>query len=341
MLQLKELTEINSVCGNEHAVRNKLKEMVSPYATEVTVDSMGNLIAFKKGLKPGGKKVVISAHMDEVGFIVTDINDDGYIKFSSVGSVDPRIMLAQRVVIGDDKVPGVMGVKAVHLQTADERQKVIQYKNMYIDIGASSKDDASSKVHRGDYIAFDSSYREFGDGMVKAKALDDRVGCAIMAELIKYDYENDIYFAFTTQEEIGVRGATIVAKRVKPEIAIMLESTTCADTAGSEPHEYVTEIGKGSAISLMDRSGHSDRELNSFITNLAEEKQIEYQYKKSGMGGNETRAYQTSALPCRTAAISLPTRYLHSPVSSAKLSDIEKMYDLLKAICENIHRFEI
>ena len=339
MLQLKELTEINSVCGNESAVRNRLKEMVAPYATEVTVDSMGNLIAFKKGLKPGGKKVVISAHMDEVGFIVTDITDDGYLKFSSVGGVDPRIMLAQRVVIGDDKVPGVMGIKAVHLQSADERQKVIQYSSMYIDIGASSKDDASSKVHRGDYVAFDSDYREFGEGHVKAKALDDRVGCAIMAELVKYDYENDIYFAFATQEEIGVRGAMVVSRRIKPDVAIMLESTTCADTAGSEPHEYVTELGKGAAISLMDRSGISDRELNSFITKIADENSVEYQYKKTGMGGNETRAYQTASLPCRTAAISLPTRYLHSPVSCAKLSDIEKMYDLLKVVCENIHKF--
>lgn len=339
MLQLKELTEINSVCGNEGALRSKLKEMLSPYATEITIDSMGNLIAFKRGLKSGAKKVVISAHMDEVGFIVTDITDDGYLKFSPVGGVDSRIMLAQRVVIGNDNIPGVVGIKAVHLQSPDERQQVIKCSSMYIDIGASSKEEASSKVHRGDYIAFDSAYREFGEGNVKAKAIDDRVGCAIMAELIKYDYENDIYFAFTTQEEIGVRGATIVARRIQPEVAIMLEATTCADTAGCEPHEYVTELGKGPAISIMDRSGYSDRELNKFIVKVADENKVEYQYKKTGMGGNETRAYQTAALPCKTAAISLPTRYLHSPVSCAKLSDIEKMYNLVKAICENIHKF--
>lgn len=339
MLQLRELTEINSVSGNESAIRTKIREMVAPYATEITVDSMGNLIAFKKGNGNKGKKTVIGAHMDEVGFIVSDITDDGYIKFKSVGGIDPRIMLAQRVVIGDNKVPGVMGVKAVHLQSPEERQSVIKEKSMYIDIGASSKEEAAAKVQRGNYIAFDSPYREFGDGFVKAKAIDDRIGCAIMAELIKYDYENDIYFVFTTQEEVGVRGATVAARRIKADVAIMLESTTCSDVAGVKEHEYATELNKGPVISLMDRGAYSDRELNRFIESLAKEHNIEYQYKKTAMGANESRAYQISSLPCKTAAISLPTRYIHSPVSCAKLSDMEKMYELVRVICENIHKF--
>ncbi len=339
MLQLKELTLINSVSGNEGAIRKELLSMTEPYATEITVDTMGNIIAFKKGTEPGGKKVVIGAHMDEVGFIVTDITDDGYIRFKSVGGVDPRIMLAQKVLIGDDKIPGVIGVKAVHLQSPSERKSVIKESEMYIDIGATSGDEVRSKVDKGDYIAFDSAYRELGGGVIKAKALDDRVGCAIMAELIKYDYPNDIYFVFTCQEEVGVRGATVAARRIGADIAIMLEATTCSDIAGAEPHEYATELGKGPAISLMDRGAYSDIELTRFITELADQEGIAYQYKKTGFGANESRAYQTASLPCRTAAISLPARYIHSPVSCGKLSDIDAMYKLAKAVCHNIHRF--
>jgi len=339
MLRIKELTEINSVSGNEHAIRNVLKTMVEPYANEITTDTMGNLIAFKKGKANTSKRVVLSAHMDEVGFIVSEIGDDGYIKFKSVGGIDPRIMLAQGVVIGDGCIKGVMGVKAVHLQSSDERKRVIKEEDMYIDIGATSLEEASQRVQKGDYISFDSPYREMGDGVIKAKALDDRIGCAIMAELIKYDYDSDIYFVFTTQEEVGTRGAIVASRRIKADVAIMLEATTCSDIAGAKPHEYATEFNRGPVISLMDRGAYSDMELNAFITGIANEKGIEFQYKKTGMGANESRAYQVSSVPCKTAAISLPTRYIHSPVSCAKISDIEKMYDLTRAVCENIHRF--
>lgn len=339
MLQIKEFTEINAVSGNEKAMRDKIIECITPYATDITVDTIGNVIAFKKGTIDGGKKFVLSAHMDEVGFIVSDVTEDGYIKFKSVGGIDPRIMLAQRVVIGDDRIPGIMGIKAVHLQSPEERKNVVKEKDMYIDIGATSKEGALAKVQKGDYISFDSDYRELGDDIIKAKALDDRVGCAIMTELIKYSYPNDIYFCFTVQEEVGVRGATVAARRIKADMALMLEATTCADTAGSEPHEYATQLGKGPVLSIMDRGAYSDRELNKFIEDIAKREGIEYQYKKTGMGANESRAYQISSLPCKTAAISLPARYIHSPVSCGKKSDIDKMYLLAKAICENIHSF--
>ena len=339
MLQIKELTSIDAVSGNEEALRCKLKEMIQPYASEITIDTMGNLIAFKKGTNSGEKKVVLSAHMDEVGFIVCDITSDGYIEFKSVGGVDPRILLAQRVVVGDDKIPGVIGVKAVHLQSPDERKSIIKEKDMYIDIGASGAEEASSKVKKGDYISFVSQYRELGDGMIKAKALDDRVGCAILCELIKHSYPNDIYFVFTTQEEVGVRGATVAARRIKADVAIMLESTTCSDVAGVKEAEYATELGKGPVISIMDRGAYSDRELNKFITDVAGENNIVFQYKKTGMGANEARAYQISTLPCRATAISLPTRYIHSPVSCARREDMDTMYELAKTVCENIHRF--
>lgn len=339
MLQLKELTEINAVSGDEGAVRRKIREMILPYADSVTVDTMGNVIAYKKGSCPTGKKVIFSAHMDEVGFIVSDITDEGYVKFKSVGGLDDRILLSQRVVIGDKKVPGVIGIKAVHLQSPEERKSIIKEKNMYIDIGASDFDEAEKMVQKGDYIAFDSPYRELGNGIIKAKALDDRVGCALLCELVKRTYENDIYFCFCVQEEVGCRGATVLAKRLCADAAIILECTTASDTPGTNEHLMATVVGDGPALSIMDKGSYSDRKLNDFIVSLAGENRLKFQYKKSGFGGNDARAYQTSSLPCRTAVISLPARYIHSPVSCASASDIESMLALSACVAENIHTF--
>lgn len=339
MLEIKELTQINSVSGNEGAIRKKLLEMITPFADNIEIDTMGNLIAFKKGISSGGKKVILSSHMDEVGFIVSDITEEGYLSFKSVGGIDPRIMLCQKVLIEDGNVRGVLGVKAVHLQTPEERKNIIKEKDMYIDIGAKSCEEAEEFVKKGDYIAFDSPYREFGDGVIKAKAIDDRAGCAILAELIKESYDNDIYFCFSVQEEVGVRGATVIARKLKADVAITIEATTASDVAGAKPNEYATEFGKGPVLSVMDKGSYSDRELNRFIVGLCEDKKLLYQFKKSSFGGNDARAYQTSSLPCKTAVISIPSRYIHSPVSCAKKSDIEGTYRLAKAICENIHKF--
>lgn len=339
MLQLKELTQIDAVSGNEGAMRKKILDMVSPYATEVSVDTMGNVIAYKKGTASSGKKLIMSAHMDEVGFIVSDITDDGYIKFKSVGGIDERIMLAQRVIVGERSIPGVMGIKAVHLQSPEERKNVVKEKDMYIDIGAGSKEEAQNLTQKGDYIAFDSPYREIGNSMIKAKALDDRVGCAILAELIKGSYHNDIWFCFCVQEEVGCRGATVLSRRIKADAAIVLESTTASDTPGTPAHCRASVVGEGAVISVMDRGSYSDRELNDFIINLAKENNISFQYKKSGFGGNDARAYQTSSVPCKTAAVSIPCRYIHSPVSCAKTQDIVSVFELSKHIAQNIHNF--
>lgn len=339
MFSIKEYTEINSVSGDEGRIREKILADIKPYADKITVDSMGNVIAFKKGTSENGKKIIISAHMDEVGFIISDITEEGFLKFKEVGGIDPRILLAQRVVIGENGVNGVMGVKAVHLQGADERRRVIKQQEMYIDIGASSKAEAEKLVSKGDYAAFDSGYAELGGGVIKAKALDDRVGCAIMAELIKYRYAADLYFCFSVQEEVGTRGSMVVARSIGADAAIVLESTTCSDIAGLKPHEYATSFGDGPVLSLMDNASYSDIELNRFIINLAKENKLDFQFKRTAMGGNDARSYQTASLPCKTAVISLPCRYIHSPVSCAVKSDIEKMYLLAECVLENIHKF--
>lgn len=332
---LKELTELNGVSGNEGSVRHFIKERIAPYADEITIDSMGNVIALKKGTGTSKKRIGFCAHMDEVGFILSKITDEGYIKFKPVGGIDERILLSKRVVIGENRVPGVIGIKAIHLQSEDDRKKIISQKDMYIDIGAGSKEEAEEAVSLGDYIAFDSDYAEFGDGRIKAKALDDRAGCAILLECIKKEYKNDIYFCFSVQEETGLRGATIIAHRLELDVAVVVEGTTAADVPFVKEGEQATVLGKGPVISFFDRGVIQNRELVSFIVSIAREKGIPYQHKSFGSGGNDTRAFIDRGGSCATGAISVPCRYIHSPVSVADAKDLQSTLELVEYVAEN------
>lgn len=336
---LKILTEIDAVSGNENALRDFLISQLSSYADDIIKDSIGNLVFFKKGRNPSGKKIALFAHMDEIGMIVTDITDDGYIKFDEVGGIDDRIMLSQKVTVGENKISGVIGVKAVHLQSKSERKDVIKMDKMYIDIGAGSREEAEKYVHKGDYIAFKSDFTNLYGKRFKAKAIDDRAGCAVLVELIKKTYDEDIYFCFTVQEETGLRGARVLTRRINPDVALILEATTSSDTPFCEKHLHATTLGKGPALSFMDRSAYFDTELTRFVASLADKKNIKYQYKLSSNGGNEAGAVQTSADGCRVCAISLPCRYIHSPVSVADMSDFEAMKSLVEEFLVNAHEF--
>ncbi len=338
---LKTLSEIDAVSGNETAISDYLISALSGKCSEYFKDSIGNLIFYKKGKNPSGKKIGVFAHMDEVGFIVNNITDDGYIKFSQVGGMDDRILLAQKVTVGDNKLNGVIGIKAVHLQSKDERKKVVKTEDMYIDIGAKSKEDALKYVHKGDYIAFDSKFEKLHGNYIKCKAIDDRAGCAIIAGLIEKEYDEDIYFCFTVQEETGLRGARVLTRRLNPDIAFILESTTASDTAFSPKHLYATSLGCGPVISLMDRASYSDKELNSFVVDIADKNGIKYQYKLTSNGGNDAGAIQSSASGCRVCSISLPTRYIHSPSCVADTSDFEAMKKLVYMTLLQIHKFEL
>ena len=337
---LKTLTELSGVSGNEKNVADYIYSQLVPYADSATKDTMGNLIFYKKGKNPTGKKVAVFAHMDEVGFIVTDITDDGYIKFSAVGGIDDRILLAQRVFVGKASVCGVIGIKAVHLQSKDERGKVIKIDEMYIDIGTATKEEAQKVVAKGDYITFDSHYQTLSGDKFKAKAIDDRAGCAIIMDLVKEAYDSDIYFCFTVQEETGLRGAQVLSRRINPDIALVLEATTASDTAFSPKHLYATTLGKGPVITNMDRGAYSDKELNSFITQIANDNSIPYQNKLTSNGGNDSRQIQTGASGCKVSSISLPCRYIHSPVSVANINDYNAMKKLVLKVLENIHKFK-
>lgn len=331
---LKELTGLGGISGDEGRVRDFIKDQIKPYVDEMTVDTMGNLIAFKKGTDSSGKAIGFCAHMDEVGMIVTKITDGGYIKFKAVGNLDQRILLSKRVCIGDKGIEGVMGIKAIHQQTPSERKKVVELKDMYIDIGAKDKEQAEEVVSLGDSITFISDYTEFGNGRVKAKALDDRAGCAALIEAVKGTYKNDLYFCFSTREEIGTRGATIIAHRLQLDAVFIVEGTTAADTPFVEDYKKATRLGEGPAVSLKDNGSISDKRLIKFITDVASEKGIKYQLKRSAAGGNDAKAFVTSGGSCAVATVSLPCRYIHSPVSVADLKDYENTVALVKAIAE-------
>lgn len=332
---LKELTDLNGVSGNEEQVRAFITSQIAPYADEVTVDSIGNLIVLKKGRQSGGKKIALCSHMDEVGFILSSITDDGYLKFKAVGGIDERILLSKRVTVGKNKIPGVIGIKAVHLRTEEERKSVIKLKDMYIDIGAKDKEDAEKHVSLGDYIAFDSDYTELGGGKIKAKAIDDRAGCAILIECMKKDYEHDMYFCFTVQEETGLKGAYVAAHRLGLDAAFIVEATTAADVPFSEKHQYSTRLGAGPVVSVMDRGSVADKRLTEYLFRLADENGIKYQLKQSTFGGNDARAFQTGGGACAVASVSLPCRYIHSPVCVANSADFNEMLRLMRCAAEN------
>lgn len=324
---VKELCNLPAPSGFEDAVRDYIRERVS--ADEIYTDSMGNLICHKKGK---GKKVMVCAHMDEVGFIITEITDKGFLKFSALGGVETAVICSKKVLIGKNKVPGIISAKAIHLQRRSEELVPLKYRDLCIDIGAKDKDRAKELVSLGDFAVFDGEYTEFGENLVKSKALDDRAGCAVLLELMKEDYDNDMYFVFTVQEEVGVRGATIATSRIKPDIALVLEGTTCSDVHGSKPHNQVTNLGGGAVMTAMDGAAISDKKYFDYIKKTAEEHNIPLQIKRTTRGGTDAGAIQRSGIGVKTAVLAVPCRYLHSPVSVAHKDDIESVYRLAKAV---------
>ena len=332
---LKALCALDGVSGDEDRVRDFIRRQAEPWAETVRTDALGNLIVHKRGRKPAGNKLLLCAHMDEVGLIVTRATEDGFLRFDFVGGVDRRVALGKPVVLGPNKIPGVIGMKAIHMLSAEERKKVPKTEALYLDIGAADKEEALSKVPLGTYGAFVGEPEELGDGLLKAKAIDDRVGCAILLELLKEDLPLDVTFAFTAQEEVGTRGAFGAAFSVTPEVALVLETTTAADLPEIEGVRRVCAPGMGPVISYMDGGTIYDRSLFETLRRLAEERQIPWQVKEYIAGGNDARTIQRSKAGVRVAALSAAVRYLHAPASVGSLSDFEDMLKLTRAFLEH------
>lgn len=328
---LKELCLINGTSGDESKVRDYIINQIKDYC-EYSVDNMGSIIAYKKGKKAPKQKISINAHMDEVGFIITGITDDGYLRFTSVGGIDSRVCLDRIVTVGKKAVKGVIGDKAFHLLSYDEKDSCPSFDDLLIDIGATSKDEAEQYVSLGDFAYFDCDYIELGNGYIKAKALDDRIGCMLMIELIKSELEYDTVFCFNVQEEVGLRGSKCTSYAVDADIAIVLESTTAGDLDGVSGADRVCVLGDGPVISFMDNRTIYDRELFELGFAVAKENNIPAQTKTAVAGGNDAGAIQTSGDGARVMAISLPTRYIHSGASVVKTSDIDDTRRLLKAL---------
>lgn len=332
---LKDLCLLNAVSGNEESVRNFIIDKIKEFC-EYSVDNLGNVIALRKGRKTPDKKLMVAAHTDEVGLIITSIRSDGTLTFDAVGGIDSAVIIGKKVKIGKAELNGVVGSKAVHKLSAKQRDEAPEISDLYIDFGATDKQDAEKNVNVGDYAYFDSDYIEFGNRRIKAKAIDDRAGCAIMLSLIEEEPEYDTWFVFNVQEEIGLRGSTVSAYTVQPDIAIVLEATTAADIDGASGAERVCEIGKGPVVSFMDRSTMYDKELYKTAFSLADELGINCQTKSMIAGGNDSGAIHISGKGVRTIAVSLPCRYLHSPSCVISAQDYDDTYTLVKAMMKKV-----
>lgn len=333
--ELRVLCAIDGVSGSEDKVREYILERIKDRAESVTVDALGNIIAFVKGKRSPKNKIMISAHMDEVGFIITHINSDGSLDIAPVGGIDEQVVLGRRIRFGD--VCAVIGGKAVHNLSADERKKTVGFDDMSVDIGASSKDEAEKLVSLGETGTFCDEFISFGNGRLCSKAIDDRAGCAIMLRMIDEGVECDTCFAFVVQEEIGLRGSGCAAFAVQPDIALVLETTTAADIPSSSEDMRVCELGKGPVVTFMDRHTIYDREIYKLAFDTAAVNGIPCQTKTRIAGGNDAGAVHTSRSGVRACAISVPCRYLHSASCVADENDIENTYKLAKQLLNRIY----
>ena len=327
---VKELSLLCGTSGRETKIREYIISRIDGRC-EWHEDALGNIIAFKKGRKPATHKVMLDAHMDEVGVIATFINSDGTIKFSPVGGINTKVLLARQIVF-DNGTVGVVGIKPIHLSKGDEKTKIPSQDSLYIDIGASSKEEAEKYIKIGDTGVILSDFVEFGDSKIKGKALDDRVGCAVLLDMIDSDLPFDAYFSFSVQEEIGLRGATTSAYGIDPEYAIVLETTTAADLIDVPEHKKVCILGEGAAVSFMDRSTLYSKELFDTAFRVAGEKGIKIQPKTVVAGGNNAGAIHKARAGIKTITVNTPCRYLHSPSCVCDTRDIVSVRQLAEAL---------
>lgn len=331
---LKNLSGIASVSGNEGKVREYIISEIEGHC-QCEIDRAGNLLVYKKGRRSFDHRLMLSAHMDEIGLIITGIDDDGYLLFSTVGGIDNKLLAGKRVVI-NNTVTGVIGIAPVHFLTDNERSKAVPADKLRIDIGAGSKSEAGERVSPGDYTVFDSEYTQFGDNMIAARGIDDKIGCAILIDIIKSEFPADVAIAFTVSEEIGLRGSKTAAYNLSPDSAIVIEATTAADIAGVPDEESVCRLKEGAVISFMDKATVYDKEYFELALRVSKEKGIKSQIKRGVAGGNDAGSIHLSKKGVRTVSLSLPCRYLHSPSCVICWDDAIAVRNLAEALSERI-----
>jgi putative aminopeptidase FrvX len=332
---LKRLSGAAGVSGHEDEVRQIVIDIIADLVDEYRVDSTGNVIALKKGDGSSKLRVMVAAHMDEVGFMISHIEENGLLRFFKVGGLDDRVLPAKVVWIGDKKVPGLIGFKPVHLTERNERNKPIKHKQLTIDVGASSKAEAEKLVQRGDYATFATEFVELDpDGeswrSVRGKAFDDRAGCAVLIELLNAQYPFDLYAVFTVQEEVGLRGARVAAFAVEPDLAFALEGTGANEIPTKKDISPSTRLGQGPAITVMDRSFIADKRLVRLLIDTAEELDIPYQIKQPGIGGTDAGAIHRTKEGVPSVTVAVPCRYIHSPAAILSLDDFDHTVQLVR-----------
>ncbi len=333
-LLLERLSNAFGPSGSEEAVRAILIEELASSWDQARTDSMGNLIV-SQGLDRSGPRGLIAAHMDEVGFIVDSIDENGFLRFKTLGGIDARILPSKRVVVGLHNTLGVIGATPNHLlDKEDERAQSSD--DLYIDIGARSRSQALELVGIGEAGTFHTEFGSVGTGLVKGKALDDRAGCFIAAQLVKAGVGVPVDVAFTVQEEVGLRGAAIAASQTRPDFAVVLEATTCADRPDPDAAGHSTYLGAGPVITFQDATSVPTRTLVDLLVETARERQIPFQWKETTLGGNDAGSIHLANGGIPTVSVSLPCRYIHTPCSFLARSDIEHTIELVQAFLTRI-----
>jgi len=338
-LLLKELCNLSGVSGREDEVRQWILARIDALATphEVTVDAMGNVILHLIGRERPSKKLLLDVHIDEVGVIISHITEDGYLQFETVGGIDKQSLFGSRIRFAEHL--GVIGGKAKHHCVGEEQDRLPDAQDMLIDIGVFNRASAEDKVQIGQVGTFAVAFEDYEDtGFFVGKAVDNRIGCALLLSLAQTQPPYDIWFSFTVQEEVGLRGAGVVSNVVRPDIAIAIDATTAQDTVGSSDETCVCRVGGGAVVSFADGATLYDSELYATIRQIADENGVRTQTKNRISGGNNAGAIQRSGVGVRMAAVSLPTRYIHSSRCVGKWEDVQAMENLLSLLMERLPR---
>lgn len=337
-VEIMRIELLNKICqapgapGYEKKIRELIIQEVTPYVDSIELDNMGNVYAIKKG--KAKKRVMVGAHMDEIGFIVTHIDEKGFIRFHTLGGFDPKTLTAQRVIIhGKKDVIGVMAAKPIHVMTPDERNKVAKTTDFFIDTGLS-KEEVEALVKIGDPITRERSFIEMGN-CVNSKSLDNRLAVFILIEALRdlkdKEVPYDVYGVFTVQEEVGIRGANVSAMRINPDFGFGLDTTIAYDLPGAPAHEKITSLGEGAAIKIMDASTICDYRMVDYMKKTADKHGIKWQPEILTAGGTDTAGIQRMTEGGSIAgAISIPTRHLHQVIEMANKDDIQVSIELLK-----------
>ena len=339
---LKKLSDANGVTGREDQVRSLMKKYLKPYVDEVREDKLGNLIGFKKG-KKDAPTVMLAAHMDEVGLMIKNIKKKGFLQFTKIGGMDDRILLAQKVIVHTDKgpLPGIIGSKPVHIQKEEERKKVIDADKLFIDVGAKTKEEAEKMgVQVGDTISFDTKFCRLSGNVVLGKAFDDRVGCAMLVEVLRKlpKVDCNLYVVGTIQEEVGLRGATIAAFQIMPDLGIALDASVAGDMPGVGEGEAPAKMGAGPVVTVADAGLIAHPKVLRLIIDSAKKNKIPYQLETGIRGATDAARIALSREGVPSGVVSVPARYIHSPAAILNLDDVEKAVDLVVSTIVNVSK---